>query len=88
MLGGDIPCGHWGPGRPSFSCCCEKLPASQAVGRSSFLVHEENAARVREEHPAFAGVRLLAAGGNRASSKAAAALIVIHPPAGAIRSTL
>ena len=88
MLGGDIPCGHWGPGRPSFSCCCEKLPASQAVGRSSFLVHEENAARVREEHPAFAGVRLLAAGGNRASSKAAAALIVIHPPAGAIRSML
>lgn len=89
MLSADIPCGQWGAGFPSFSCCRERLTeAVQGVGRSSFLVHEENAGRVRDEHPTCAGVRMLAAGGKRASSSLATKLIEVHPPAGAIRSTL
>lgn len=82
---GVVPPGSWGPARPSFFA---QTLSPNAAGRSSFLLHEETAARFRDEHPVFAGVRLLAAGGNRASSKAAATFIVVHPPAGAIRSTL
>ena len=79
-----VPPGTWGPGRPSFTCWEE----SGAAGRSSFLMHEQNAGQFREEHPAFLCVRLLAVGGKRAISKQAARLIVVQPPAGAIRSTL
>ena len=51
-------------------------------------MHEDNARRVREEHPAFLCVWLLAAGGKRVNSKLAAQLIVVQPPAGAIHSAI
>ena len=76
---GGVRRGEWGPGKPSFWCMPD---GSASGGHIRFLVQQENAGRIREEHPWCAGTAMSSIGGGIAKPTAAAELAHFQPPPG------
>jgi hypothetical protein len=77
---GGVRWGEWGPGKPSFWCMPD---GSASGGHIQFLVQQENAGRIREEHPWCAGTAMSSMGGGGiAKPTAAAELAHFQPPPG------